>query len=157
MQLRRVGLKDPLVEPLLEGLAGEYLERYGPNEELARTEPQQFDPPEGLFVVLVDGPVTAAGGGYLRHTEGVCEVKRMWTHPGYRRRGLAAAVLDALEDAAAGAGYQRLVLETGPRQPEAAALYVRRGYERIPAFGPYDLALAFATELPRARPAQAPA
>ncbi len=140
-------LTDPDVKPLLEGLAWEYEERYGSNDELSRTDAGEFDPPGGLFLVLLDGDVTAAGGGYRRHDEGVCEVKRMWTHPAYRRRGLAARVLDALEAEAAAAGYKRLVLETGPLQPEAAALYQGRGYTRIPMFGPYPEALAFETEL----------
>ncbi|HET6963516.1 MAG TPA: hypothetical protein VFH58_02015 [Acidimicrobiales bacterium] len=39
------------------------------------------------------------------------------------------------------------LLETGPLQPEAAALYDGRGYKRIPKYGPYPEALAFETEL----------
>lgn len=74
----------------------------------------------------------------------------MWTSPLYRRQGLAARVLDFLEVEAAAAGYRRLVLETGPEQPEAAAMYERRGYGRIPVFGPYPQALAFETRLDRA-------
>ena len=71
----------------------------------------------------------------------------MWTHPDYRRRGLAWRVLAALEEAASAAGYRRLILETGPRQPEAAAMYARRGYRRIPVFGRYDQALAYEIDL----------
>lgn len=149
MELRRVSLSDPSVVPLLEGLAHEYHERYGGNDELLSTKPDQFDPPTGLFVVLLDGAVTTAGGGFRRHAEGACEVKRMWTNPAYRRRGLAARVLSVLEQEAAAAGYQRLVLETGPRQPEAAALYSGLGYTPIPTYGPYPHALAFETQLPR--------
>jgi GNAT superfamily N-acetyltransferase len=149
MQLRPVTLTDPVVGPLLRGLEEEYHARYGANDELRQTEPNEFVPPSGAFVVLLDGDVTAAGGGYRVHGSGVCEVKRMWTHPDYRRRGLAARVLDALEDLAAAAGYSRLVLETGPRQPEAAAFYGRRGYARIPVYGRYPEAIAFGTALPR--------
>jgi hypothetical protein len=54
----------------------------------------------------------------------------------FRRRGLASRVLARLE--------------TGPLQPEAAALYGVRGYERIPVFGPYPDALAFEKPLGRA-------
>jgi ribosomal protein S18 acetylase RimI-like enzyme len=128
-------------------LEQEYLSRYGPGDEMTRVPGHEFDPPRGGFLVLVDGPVTAAGGGYRFFEEGTCEVKRMWTHPGYRRRGLAARVLDALEGSARAAGYRRLVLETGPNQPEAAALYRGRGYQPIPPFGPYPQALAFAADL----------
>lgn len=148
MELRRVRLSDPEVAPLLAGLARDYEERYGPNDELSLTRVEEFDPPEGLFVVLLDGEVSAAGGGFRRHGEGVCEVKRMWTNPAYRRRGLAQRVLSVLEREAAAAGYHRVVLETGNRQPEATALYEGRGYTRIPVYGPYPLARAYALDLP---------
>jgi GNAT superfamily N-acetyltransferase len=151
MELCRVRMGDALVVPLLSGLEGEYRSRYGANDELSRAQASEFDPPGGGFFVLVDVRVTAAGGGFRPHADGVCEVKRMWTNPAYRRQGLAARILDVLEEAAEAAGYRRLVLETGPRQPEAAALYERRGYRRIPVYGRYPEALAFATDL-RIRP-----
>jgi GNAT superfamily N-acetyltransferase len=149
VEFHQVRLTDSLVSPLLAGLEKEYFERYGSNHEMKLAHPEQFDPPAGMFLVLVDGTVTAAGGGFRAHCEGVCEVKRMWTNPAYRRRGLASRVLQALEEAAGAAGYRRLVLETGPNQEEAAKLYRRRGYAPIPAYGHYPQALAFETGLPR--------
>src|ERR1700735_5528400 len=100
MELRRVRLSDPEVEPLLVGLTAEYDSRYGENVEMSRTSEGEFDPPEGLFVVLMDGQLTASGGGCRRHDHDTCEVKRMWTSPHYRRRGLATLVLGALEGGA---------------------------------------------------------
>ena len=153
VQFQLVRLGDPLVAPLLAGLEEEYRSRYGANDEMGQTDEQEFDPPAGLFVVLVDHPPGAgsphavAGGGFRAHGESTCEVKRMWTHPAYRRRGLAVRVLDRLEKEAAAAGYQRLVLETGPRQPEAEAMYVARGYIRTATYGRYEEARAFAVEL----------
>lgn len=147
MELRQVRLTDPEAAPLLDGLTAEYDARYGANTEMGRTRPEEFDPPAGLFLVVLDGQVTAAGGGYRRFDEEACEVKRMWTAEAYRRRGLAMRVLVALEEAAKSAGYRRLILETGPRQPEAVAMYERRGYRRISYYGPYEEALAFAVDL----------
>lgn len=147
VQMRRVLLDSALVEPLLDGLAGEYQARYGASSEMARTEASQFVAPGGLFLVLVEDEVTVAGGGYRPHAPGVCEIKRMWTHPGHRRRGLARQVLQALEAEAAGVGYAKVVLETGPAQPEAEAMYLSLGYRRIPVFGPYEQGLAFEKDL----------
>ncbi len=150
MELRKIRLGDPEAAPLLAGLAREYEERYGRNDEMSRTEAHEFDPPAGLFVVLLDGEVTVAGGGFRAYgppAGGVCEVKRMWTDPRYRRRGLAVRVLTALEQEAAAAGYHTLILETGTLQPEAAALYESRGYTPIPPYGPYPHALAYAVDL----------
>ncbi len=147
MDMRKVRLSDAEVASLLEGLTHEYDTRYGENIEMTRAGTDDFDPPSGLFIVLVDGPITVAGGGFRRYDEATCEVKRMWTHPQYRRRGLAARVLGALEDAACEAGYTRLILETGPRQPEAETLYATRGYSRVEVYGHYPEARVFSLDL----------
>jgi GNAT superfamily N-acetyltransferase len=147
MELRRVRLTDPLVAPLVRGLTREYEARYGENAEMTTVDAEAFDPPSGTFVVLIDAGEVLAGGGLRRVAEGTCEVKRMWTAAGHRRKGYASRVLTALEDAARAAGYWTLLLETGPRQPEAIALYTGRGYHRIPRYGIYDDALAFRLDL----------
>ena len=114
MEIRQVRFSDPEVESLLVGLSDEYDTRYGENIEMTRASVAEFDPPAGLFIVLMDGPTTAAGGGFRRFNESTCEVKRMWTSPLYRRRGLATRVLQSLQDAAWEIGYAYLILETGP-------------------------------------------
>ena len=145
-----VSLADPSVEPLLAGLSAEYDRRYGAVDRvvaLADATPEEFDPPTGAFVVLVDGDVTIAGGG-LRHVDAdTCEVKRMWTAPEHRRQGHATTVLRTLERLGAQQGYVRVLLETGPAQPEAIDFYASRGYVRVPNYGRYDVAVAYAREL----------
>jgi GNAT superfamily N-acetyltransferase len=143
VNIRQVRLSDPTVMPLLAGLAAEYEARYGPGDEMAAAGEAEFDPPSGLFLALVNDGVVMAGGGYRRVSPGTCEVKRMWTDEAHRRHGHASTVLRALEDAARAAGYTALRLETGPAQPEAVALYITRGYRRVPVFGRYPDALAF--------------
>ncbi|HEV3264335.1 MAG TPA: GNAT family N-acetyltransferase [Acidimicrobiales bacterium] len=155
MELRQARLSDPIVAPLLAGLAAEYERRYGPVDEMSLAHPDEFDPPTGAFVVLIDGDQTVAGGGIRRLEHDTCEVKRMWTSPEYRRRGLATTVLAALEDAARQLGYTRVQLETGPSQPEAIAMYGHLGYRMIPPFGPYSEAVAFERDLAPADPRSA--
>ncbi|HWD52265.1 MAG TPA: GNAT family N-acetyltransferase [Acidimicrobiales bacterium] len=147
MELRQVRLSDPIVGPLLAGLAAEYEHRYGPSDEMALAHPDDFDPPTGAFVVLLDGGHTVAGGGIRRLDGDTGEVKRMWTSPGYRQRGLARTVLAGLEAVAGQLGYTRVQLETGPAQPEAIAMYGHLGYRAIPPFGPYPEAFAFERDL----------
>lgn len=65
------------------------------------------------------------------------EVKRMFVVPSARGRGIARLLLAAAEEVAAALRAQRLVLQTGDRQPEAATLYASAGYTRIPVFEPY--------------------
>ena len=80
----------------------------------------------------------AVGCGALKEFgHDALEVKRMYTLPEYRGRGVAGEVLRALEQWAFQEGFRRCVLETGQRQPEAIALYERHGFTRIPNFGPY--------------------
>jgi ribosomal protein S18 acetylase RimI-like enzyme len=145
VELRRVALSDPAVQPLLEWLGSAYRTWYGAPDDVA---PDEFDPPSGTFVVLVDeAGETVAGGGIRRVEEGVCEVKRVWTAPGHRRRGHASTVLAALERSARQLGYRRLRLETGPAQPEAVAMYRGRGYRHTPEQAHYPSALAFEKDL----------
>ena len=147
MDVRPVRLSDPAVAPLLSGLAAHYEQLYGPNDEMAKVAAEEFEPPAGLFVAVFEHGEVVAGGGFRALAPGVCEVKRMWTREDQRRRGLASAVLGELEERAGDAGYHTVRLETGPRQPGAAALYTARGYRRIEAYGWYPQALAFERDL----------
>ena len=82
--------------------------------------------------------VKPVGCGAIRfHHEGAVEVKRMYTHPGQRGKGIAATVLRELEKWAKELGYKECILETGKRQPEAIALYLRAGYRVTPNYGKY--------------------
>ena len=96
-----------------------------------------LDGPRSVLVVAyADGhPV---GCGALRpYADDIAEVKRMYTVPGWRGRGVAAAILAELERHARTFGYPLVRLETGDRQPGAIRLYERSGYRHIPPFGPY--------------------
>jgi GNAT superfamily N-acetyltransferase len=93
-----------------------------------------------VAVVLVarDAGGETVGCGALRPLgDGVAEIKRMYAVPAARGRGLSKLVLAGLEAAARDRGWTTLRLETGPRQPEAIALYEGAGYRPIAAFGPY--------------------
>lgn len=61
----------------------------------------------------------------------------MFTAPEFRGNRLGAVVLSALEDWAEELGYERCILETGLRQPEAIRLYEHEGFQRIPNYEPY--------------------
>jgi GNAT superfamily N-acetyltransferase len=65
------------------------------------------------------------------------ELKRMFVLPGHRGRGHSRAVLLELERIAVERGYDRLVLETGPLQPEAIGLYLSAGYRPTDNYGEY--------------------
>ena len=133
-----------------------YVDRYG-EADVTPVDPAEFAAPLGHFVVgYVDG-VPVACGGWRAHDEaedsvrpGDAEIKRMYVAEAMRGRGLARLVLASLEVAARAAGRQRMVLETGLRQPEAIGLYRSNGYARIDNFGVYrhhPESLCFAKDL----------
>jgi GNAT superfamily N-acetyltransferase len=65
------------------------------------------------------------------------EVKRMYTLPEHRGKGIATKILTELETWASELSYSKCVLETGKRQPEAIGLYKKNGYKIIPNYGKY--------------------
>ena len=65
------------------------------------------------------------------------EIKRMYVAIDFRGKGIASLLLAALEKWAKDLGYTSCVLETGLRQPEAVALYIKNKYQRIPKYPPY--------------------
>ena len=77
-------------------------------------------------------------GAYKIHDSATVEIKRMYTAPDYRGRGVAAEVLLMLESIAKAEGYDRAILETGLRQEAAMAFYPKQGYANIPNYGQYQ-------------------
>ena len=65
------------------------------------------------------------------------EVKRMYTLPEARGKGVASAILKTLENWASELGYTSTVLETGKRQVEAVNFYKKCGYISIAKYGQY--------------------
>ena len=127
---------DPRAQPLVEDLIREYDERYGTlfsaggaRDEVFRYPPSAFSAPEGLFLLLQRDGETIGGGAFMRYDAQTAEFKRIWTRSDLRRQGLALVVLQELERRALQAGYQRLFLTTGFRQPEAVRLYTGHGYQ----------------------------
>ena len=91
-------------------------------------------------------------GAIKEYEANTMEVKRMFTLPECRGKGVATKVLAELEKLAAELGYKKCILETGKRQPEAIALYKRNGYKSISNYGQYigmDNSVCFEKEIER--------
>jgi ribosomal protein S18 acetylase RimI-like enzyme len=143
---------DADVTRLVAEVQAEYVVMYG-GQDAAVVDPAEFAPPVGLFLVgRLDGVAVAMGGWRrLADAEGQAEIKRMYVVPAARRRGLAERLLAELERTAAEAGLTWLVLNTGPEQPAAVAMYERNGYAPVSPFGHYaghPHALFFGKALP---------
>jgi GNAT superfamily N-acetyltransferase len=130
---------DPAAPPaseLLAAMVAEMSELYGdldgPNMPSAK--PADFAPPRGTFLVGYDDGEPVCAGGLKPLDAEAAEIKRMYVVPSARRRGLARALLRALEAAARERGFRILRLDTGPLQPHAMALYASEGYVEIGNF-----------------------
>jgi putative acetyltransferase len=85
---------------------------------------------------MVENPALACGGVALFEDD-YAEVKRMYTRPAARGRGVAKALLSKIEDEARGADKPVLCLETGTYEQEAIGLYERVSFRQRGPFGPY--------------------
>lgn len=138
MPLLAASPTDPRAAALMNAQQRELRARYQDTDE--RTEP--FDPAslggEGsVLLVYEEGGGLLACGALKRLEVGVAEVKRMYTRPEARGRGLGRQVLGGLIAQGRQLGHSRLVLETGDLQPEAIRLYASAGFVRIPNYGYY--------------------
>jgi len=88
-------------------------------------------------VVAYENDVPAACGAMKHYSPSAMEIKRMYTLPALRGKGIASAVLKELETWAHELSFEKCVLETGKRQPEAIGLYTKSGYKVIPNYGQY--------------------
>lgn len=136
---RIIDPRDPVAIPLLQDLEREYDTRYrdvrvegeSAATEMNRYPAERFMAPEGAFILLLEDGAAVSGGAFMRFDERTAEFKRIWTHPDHRGRGLGKRVLAELEDQARALGYSQVFLTTGPRQPEAVALYRSAGYTHL--------------------------
>jgi len=129
---------DPRVQELMNAQQRELRALYQDTAE--RTEP--FDPAslrgEGSVLLAVEeGGALLACGALKRIGADTAEVKRMYTVPGARGRGLGRQILGGLIERGRALGYRQLVLETGELQAEALRLYGSAGFTRIPNYGYY--------------------
>ncbi|WP_338051710.1 GNAT family N-acetyltransferase [Pseudonocardia acidicola] len=129
---------EPIVQELIAELQAEYVVRYG-DEDRSPVGPDDFTPPRGFFLVAWRGQdaVASVAMRAVDDQPGTVEVKRLYVRPAHRRQGLARMMLRGAEERARGAGYRRVVLETGTEQPESLKLYAGEGYDEIPGYGYY--------------------
>lgn len=93
--------------------------------------------PHIRFFTVRDG-TALLGTGALAIRPDYGEVKSMFTTPEARGRGVAAALLRQIEDAARSESLTLLKLETGEALACAIRLYTRHGFTRCGRFGGYQ-------------------
>lgn len=88
-------------------------------------------------LVCYENDVAVGIGAYKEFEPNVAEIKRMYTVPDYRGKGIAKAIVTELEVWAKAENYTSTILETGYLQLDAIGLYQKLGYEITENFGQY--------------------
>jgi putative acetyltransferase len=129
-----VGPDDPRVQTARE-LFLEYQKELGLDlcfqgfsEELASL-PGKYGPPNGLLLLVCEGPEPIACGALRDLGDGVCELKRIYVRPQARRRGIARSISERLLDFARTNGYRTARLDTLRRLKGAIELYALLGFK----------------------------
>ena len=91
---------------------------------------------KNCIVIYVD-EIPAACGAFKKFDEETVEIKRMYTNPDFRKKGLATTIVKDLEIWAKELNYTKAVLESSLEQNEPLSVYEKSGYTRIPNYGQY--------------------
>jgi putative acetyltransferase len=127
------------------------------DEELVNLPGEYAEPRGALLLALVDAseiaipiatPPIRRAHGRLAHVAGCCalrpldtadypnaaEMKRLYVRAGFRGVGLGRQLAEAALDAARGAGYARVLLDTLDDMESARALYEDLGFVEVPPY-----------------------
>jgi len=88
-------------------------------------------------LVALENGLPLACGAIKQYDKNTMEMKRMYTSPQFRGKGIASLILGGLEKWAIELSFTKCILETGIKQPEAIRLYQKNGYKLISNYGQY--------------------
>ncbi|MEZ5923768.1 MAG: GNAT family N-acetyltransferase [Hyphomicrobiaceae bacterium] len=134
--IRQESPRQPDVVALIDALDRWNLDRY-PVEANHLLPLDELDRPEILFLVARQAENVVGIGALWVHRGAYGEVKRMYTSPAVRGRGVGYMLLAEVERLARREGLDVLRLETGDISEEALKLYRRAGLVTRGPFGDY--------------------
>jgi putative acetyltransferase len=120
---------------LVKNLDADLAERDG-NDHSFYAQFNKIDKIKYVVVAYEDSKPMGCGA-IKEYVPNTMEIKRMYTSPESRGKGIATEVLTELEIWATELSYEKCILETGKKQPEAIGLYKKNGYKLIPNYGQY--------------------
>ena len=96
--------------------------------------PGDYAPPGGCLFLALCGQEQAGCVALRQFSAGICEIKRLYVRPAYRRRHIGRTLAEAAVDEARQIGYARVRLDTVPSMQRAQELYRSLGFQEIEAY-----------------------
>ncbi|MGN7866795.1 GNAT family N-acetyltransferase [Chryseobacterium sp.] len=135
MTLLRTDSDHPDFRNLVKSLDATLAEHNGDTDDFF-AQFNTIDAIKNCIVAYIDD-IPAACGAFKPFSEDTVEIKRMFTDPEFRKRGLGAAIVKELEAWATELDYQKAVLETSKDLTNAISVYEKNGFYKIPNYGQY--------------------
>lgn len=136
IQLERTNSDNHAFQELVKELDKDLKIRDGDEHEFFN-QFNKIDMIKHVVVAFRDNEAVACGA-IKQYNDNTMEIKRMFVPLHYRGKGIASLVLQELESWCKELGFEKCILETGIKQPEAIKLYQKNNYQIIPNFGQYQ-------------------
>nr|AUN35652.1 histone acetyltransferase HPA2-related acetyltransferase [uncultured bacterium] len=104
------------------------------DKELAEFPMKKYSAPEGCFLIALYGNEATGCTGLSKYDNESCELKRMFTDPSYRKKGIAFKMVTDAISIAKQLGYKYILLDTNKEMDGAVKLYRKMNFEEIPAY-----------------------
>ncbi|PWN60532.1 GNAT family N-acetyltransferase [Chryseobacterium viscerum] len=135
MHILRTDSTNTDFQNLVKSLDATLSEHNGENDDFF-AQFNTIDTIKNCVVAYVDD-IPAACGAFKPFSEDTVEIKRMFTDPEFRKKGLGSAIVKELENWAAELNFKKAVLETSQDLKSAISIYEKNGFYRIPNYGQY--------------------
>jgi ribosomal protein S18 acetylase RimI-like enzyme len=114
-----------------------------------KTIPSNYGPPEGCVLLAFHKNNLAGCVGVRKFKDGICEMKRLYVRPEFRRKKIGITLSKSIIEASCKIGYKYMRLDTLPQMKEAIALYQSLGFKEIKPYryNPFEGAKFFELSL----------
>ena len=93
-----------------------------------------YGSPTGCLLLVYDNELPVACAAYRKIGEDICELKRMYIKPNYRRKGIGQEIMNILCTRSKLNGYRIMRLDTLDTMTPAIKLYSNNGFYKIEAY-----------------------